>query len=306
MKKINVQLCKQLKKIPEGDFLFEIKYDGYRIIAIIENNKVKLLTRNKKDYTSIFKEISSSLSDFFKNREMILDGEVVAVNKSGKTDFQTLQNHLNTKNGNLTYMIFDLLSLDGIDLRGEKLIERKKILEKILKNAPENLLFSQHILGNGNKIFEESCKNKLEGIIGKKINSPYSGTRNGDWVKIKCEFGQEFVIGGYTKTKKTRGISALLLGYYKNDDLIFVGRVGTGMSEKEMKDLEKQFALIQQNQCPFKNSPKISKNEEVIFLKIKHVAQIKFAEITKDGLLRQASYKGLRTDKNPKEVVLEQ
>jgi bifunctional non-homologous end joining protein LigD len=203
-------------------------------------------------------------------------------------------------------MVFDLLALEGADLRQSRLIDRKDKLEALLKNSPVNIRFSSHARGDGENIFGAACRANLEGIIGKKADSLYSGTRNGDWIKVKCGNEQEFVIGGYTQTeKKTSGISAILLGVYEGNDLVYAGRAGTGFTARTMKELEGKFKSIISAESAFKDVPKPRKNETAIWLKPMLVAQIKFAEWTKDNVLRQASYKGLRNDKNPKEVKRE-
>jgi len=198
--KVDVQLAKLVDTVPEGDdWLFEMKYDGYRIIAIVEGNNVRLMTRNGNDYTSRFGSIASSLLDLAGGRAMVLDGEMAVIDESGKTDFQALQNYIkNPQNQNLTYIIFDLLALDGNDLRGQPLIQRKNALLDLMTDAPKNLYYSRHVAGNGKESFDAACKLGMEGIVGKKAGSVYSGTRNGDWIKLKCDKRQEFVIGGFS------------------------------------------------------------------------------------------------------------
>jgi len=306
---VDVQLAKLVNKIPDSDdWLYELKYDGYRIAAYIESNNARLSTRNGNDYTERFQCVASSLIEWANGRAMVLDGEMTVTDASGKTDFQALQNYMkNPRHQNLTYIIFDLLALDGKDLRGQTLVERKRILESLMKKAPSNLWYSRHVRGNGRESFSAACTMGMEGIVGKKADSVYSGTRNGDWIKLKCDKRQEFVIGGYTLTdKKTRGVSALLLGAYKADDFLYVGRAGTGLSESDTKELQRNFEDIVKINCPFKLEPKPRLNEKVIWLEPEIVTEIKFAEWTKDHLLRQASFKGLRTDKSPKAVMIEQ
>ena len=304
----DAQLAKLAVTIPEGgDWLFELKYDGYRILAFIETNSARLITRNGKDYTERFQDIASALMDWAAGRAMVLDGEMTVTDASGKTDFQELQNYLkNSKRQNLTYIIFDLLALDGKDLRRQSLVQRKEILESLMKDAPKNLWYSRHVIGNGKESFAAACELGMEGIIGKKVDSVYSGTRNGDWVKLKCDRRQEFVIGGYTLSdKRMSGVSSLLLGVYEGDNFIYAGRAGTGIGESEARALEEKFQDICRTISPFKFSPKPRSNEKIIWLEPEIVAEIKFAEWTKDNLLRQASFKGLRTDKNPTDVRIE-
>lgn len=305
---VNVQLAKLVNKVPnEDDWIYEMKYDGYRIVAFIEGNHVRLVTRNGNDYQQRFYDIASSLINWAGGRSMVLDGEMVITDASGKTDFQALQNYIkNGKSEKLTYIVFDLLALDGEDLRKHTVMQRKEILETLMKDAPPNLYYSRYIKGMGKESFTAACKAGMEGIVGKKVDSIYSGTRNGDWIKLKCEKRQEFVIGGYSLSeKKSRGVSSLLLGVYENDQLIYTGRAGTGMSQKEMKVLEEKFSDMKRMNSPFLSPPKPRTKEEITWLEPVLVAEIKFAEWTKENLLRQASFKGLRTDKSSKEVKRE-
>ena len=303
-----VQLAKLVNTVPEGeDWLYELKYDGYRILAYIEGNSVRLITRNDNDYTERFQDIAYSLGDWANGRAMILDGEMVVTDSAGRTDFQALQNCMkNPQVKNLTYIVFDLLALDGTDLRGHRLIDRKETLAAMLQDAPKNLHYSQHVRGNGRENFHVACEAGMEGIIGKKADSIYSPTRNGDWIKLKCEKRQEFVIGGYTLSdKKTSGVSSLLLGIYEGEKLIYAGRAGTGLTERDRKELEKTFKSIKRMEPPFPLAPKPRSNEKITWLEPELVAEIKFAEWTEDNLLRQASFKGLRQDKDPRDIKKE-
>ncbi|SDI26907.1 DNA ligase D [Desulfosporosinus hippei] len=300
-----VQLAQIVHTPPKGeDWLYELKYDGYRILAYIEGNSVRLITRNGHDYTKRFQDVSTSLTEWAVGRAMILDGEMAITDPAGKTDFQALQNYLkNPQAKNLTYIVFDLLALDGTDLRGQRLIDRKERLEGLLQDAPENLHYSRHVRGNGKESFRAACEGDMEGIIGKKADSVYSGGRNGDWIKLKCDKRQEFVIGGYTLSdKKTSGISSLLLGVYARGVLVYAGRAGTGLSESDIKKLEGEFAGLQRGGSPFQFAPKPRSNEKITWLEPELVAEIKFAEWTADHQLRQASFKGLRRDMNPKDI----
>lgn len=303
--KADVQLAKLEKTIPEGDnWLYELKYDGYRIMAFVEANNVRLISRNGNDLSHRFQDVISSLISLARGRAFVLDGEMVVTDKNGKTDFGALQNYLrNPKDKNLVYIIFDLLALDGVDLRSTKLIQRKEMLEKLLKDAPKNLYYSRYVRGMGKECLLAACEADMEGIVGKKADSIYSGTRNGDWIKIKCDKRQEFIIGAYSRSdKRNNGISSLLLGVYEGDDLKYAGRAGTGITEVEMKRLEEKFKYLERAKPAFKEAPKARSDEKIIWLEPVLVAEIKFAEWTHENLLRQASYKGLRIDKDPKAV----
>ena len=172
-----------------------------------------------------------------------------------------------------------------------------------MKNAPGNLHFSPHVRGRGQESFEAACRSNLEGIVGKRADSVYSGTRNGDWIKLKCEKRQEFVIGGYTRTeKKTSGVSSLLLGVYEGEELVYAGRAGTGLSVRGAAELESQFSELQRDASPFAKTPKARANETVFWLEPRLAAEVRFAEWTGENLLRQASFKGLRTDQDSKNI----
>ncbi len=306
--KVDVQLAKLVNTVPEDeDWLYELKYDGYRIIAFVEGNSVRLITRNGNDYMRRFHDVATSLIDLAGGRAVVLDGEMAVTDPSGKTDFQALQNYMkNPKTQNLTYIVFDLLALDGVDLRGYPLIKRKEMLETLMKDAPKNLYYSRYVRGIGKESFAVACDAGMEGIVGKKADSVYSGTRNGDWIKLKCDKRQEFVIGGYTLSdKKTWGISSLLLGIYEGEELVYAGRAGTGLSESDMKTLEKKFENIKRMNPAFKIAPSPKSNEKITWLEPELVAEIKFAEWTKENLLRQASFKGIRTDKDPMDIKKE-
>lgn len=306
--KTNVQLAKLVNRVPEGDeWFYELKYDGYRIVAFVEGSNVRLVTRNGNDYIRRFHDVAASLIDLANGRAMVLDGEIVVTDDFGKTDFQALQNYMkNPKEKSLTYIVFDLLALDGRDTREYPLIKRKTMLETLMKDAPQNLYYSRYVRGHGGESFAAAYESGMEGIVGKKADSIYSGTRNGDWIKLKCDKRQEFVIGGYTLSdKKIWGVSSLLLGVYEGEDLIYTGRAGTGLSESDMKFLEEKFENIKRKDSPFKIPPESKTMEKITWLEPELVAEIKFAEWTKDNLLRQASFKGLRTDKEPRDIKRE-
>jgi len=304
----DVKLARLVNTVPEGDdWLYELKYDGYRTVAYIEGNSVRLLTRNGNDFTGRFREVANSLADWAGARAMVLDGEMVVTDTEGRTDFQALQGYLRNPGGKkLIYVIFDLLALDGADLRERRLTERKEILEALLKDSPDNIQYSAHVKGKGNECFIAACKGNFEGIVGKKADSVYTGTRNGDWIKLKCDKRQEFVVGGYTLSdKKISGVSSLLLGVYEGNGLVYAGRAGTGFTGRVMNELEEKFRMIIRQDSPFKQAPKPRKNEKITWLEPELVAEIKFAGWTDDRQLRQASFKGLRTDKEPREIKRE-
>lgn len=306
--KTEVQLAKLADKVPEGkEWLYEVKYDGYRIIAYVENNAARLVSRNGGDYTNHFKDIAASLVSLASGKAMVLDGEVVIADESGRTDFQALQNYMKNANGKgLTYAVFDILALDGEDLRDKQLIERKSILESVLNADFKNLYYSPYVKNRGLESFTAACKAGMEGIVAKRENSAYVGGRSSDWIKLKCDNRQEFVIGGYTQSdKRTRGVSSIILGIYEGSELIYVGRAGTGFTEREANGLEKKFGEYHRGNSPFANKVDHRKDEKIFWLEPALAAEIKFAEWTEENLLRQASYKGLRTDKDVREIKRE-
>ena len=295
-----VQLASLTKRVPSGkNYIFEIKYDGYRVLSYIEKGKVKLKSRNGKDFTKKFAVIAEDLEKSFKNKSIVLDGEVVVFDKNGRSDFSMLQESAKRGKNNFSYVVFDVLAL-GEDVRAKPLLERKKLLEALSKFFTPNIILSEYVLGNGKECFEVAKKLGLEGIVAKKINSKYSGKRNDDWLKIKCYHRQEFVIGGYSLNDGQ--LASLLLGYYENDNLIYVGKVGTGFSESLKKELERKLSKIKTKTSPFSHC----QEKGAIYVLPKYVAEVQYAEITSAHLLRQASFIAFRTDKEAKEVVLEE
>jgi len=298
----NVQLATLSNNIPLGkDWLFEIKYDGYRIVSYFNNGKIKMLTRNNKDFTAKFPSIVKSLTHL-NCAAFIVDGEIVAFDNNGKSNFSLLQQNLKLNKNNFSYVIFDLLSINGEDLRALPLITRKEKLERLLTKANSNLIYSNHIINKGKECYNFAKEHKLEGIIAKRADSKYSGERNLDWLKIKCSNRQEFIIGGFTISEKNTILSSLLVGFYDNNKLVYVGKVGSGLSEETKLILRKQFASLIVKSNPFFN---YKKDNNVTFLKPKLVAEIQFTELTKDNFLRHPRFIGLRLDKNPKEITLE-
>ncbi len=284
---------------PKGkDWLFEIKFDGYRMMAKKEKGEAKCYSRSGIDYTEKFKPISLAI-DKLDAESFILDGEVVAF-QNGKSDFALLQERLKTQNDDICYVIFDILALNGEDLRENTLEERKNILKRLLAKCDKKLMFSAHVEGEGEKCFEFAKENGLEGIVAKKKNSTYEFSRSESWLKIKCYKRQEFVVCGY-EAKKTE-LGALLLGVFENGKLVFAGKVGTGFSDEVRHELKTKLDKIKAK-CPFEN---FKEGKGVNFVLPKLVAEIQFAERTKSGVLRQASFVGLRSDKKPKDVVWEE
>lgn len=301
----SVQLAKLVDSAPAGDdWLFEVKYDGYRIVAYVEGARARLITRNGLDYSERFPNIAASLARWSKGRALVLDGELVVTDESGRSDFQALQSFLHSPQGkHPAYVAFDLLALDGEDMRGRPLVERKRLLEELLRDAPPDIRFSAHVAGRGEESFRAACKIGLEGVVGKRAESRYRGTRSGDWIKLKCDHRQEFVVGGYTRTEKARaGVSALLLGAYEGGALEYVGRVGSGIAADDASELLKRFEELERPDPSFTNPPRARTGERLVWLEPEVVVEVRFAEWTEDGQLRHPSYQGLRVDKEPRAV----
>lgn len=286
------------------DWLFEIKWDGFRAISEIRGEEVKLYSRNFKSFNERFPIIVEALQKL--NIQAIFDGEIVILTKEGKSDFQALQNYQTEMEERLRYIIFDLLYYDGVDLRTHKLLERKQILKKILADHEDSiLLFGDHILNQGKRLLSEAKKENIEGIIAKKIQSPYQSTRSRDWLKIKTHQRQEAVICGFTSAQGSRQqFGALILGVYEKDKLTYVGRVGGGFNRESLSRVMEHLKPLITQKSPFEVIPKI--NVPVFWVKPKLMCEVSFAEWTKEGYMRQPIFMGLRFDKKSKEVKHEE
>jgi bifunctional non-homologous end joining protein LigD len=296
---------------PEGDgWLHEIKLDGYRVLARVENKKTVLYTRRGNDWTGTFAPIAEAVSDLAADT-MWLDGEVVVMRPDGTSSFQDLQDALSLgRASELSYYIFDIMYLDGSDLRSVELIDRKKILEELLNSSggPKTPLFySDHVRGSGRAFFDKACKFRLEGIMSKAAKSLYASARAKTWLKIKCALRQEFVIGGYTGPGGSRtGFGALLLGVFDSDGrLRFKGRVGTGFNQKMLEEISARLKKLKIKEPPFVDPPSGAGAKGVNWVKPEMVGEVRFSEWTNDGILRQPAFLGLREDKPPGLVVLE-
>ncbi len=283
----------------DDNWLYEIKWDGYRALAAVRKGQVELYSRNDIDLGPRYAEIVEDLGKIA--ADVVLDGEVVVLDSQGRSDFQALQNYGHTHEGQLVYYVFDVLYYQGYDLTKVPLLERKQLLQKLVP-VRSRIVFSDHIVGQGTQFFKLAKDRKLEGIIAKKAQGTYQpGARNGDWLKIKLRLEQEAVICGYTKPEGGReGFGSLLLGMYDGKKLNFIGHVGTGFNDAEIHRLLEKFAKLKAGSSPYAENPKVTNVAQ--WLKPQLVCQIKFSEWTDEGLVRQASYLGLRDDKPAKEV----
>lgn len=294
------QLATRRDEPPGGeDWLHELKYDGYRIQAQIASGDVRLFTRNKKDWTDRYPTIARALATL-KVDDAIIDGELVAVDDDGQSNFGSLQNA--EPDAVLVYYAFDLLRLNGTRILSMPLIERKDRLQTILRGTPHSLRFSDHIEGDGAQVIERACAMKLEGIISKKRQSRYRSGRGLSWIKSKCVGSDEFVIGGYRRSEKPgRPFSSLLLGEYVDGELRYRGRVGTGFDDRALKSLAKTMTPLKRASSPFAKTPRDAR-DRAVWLAPKLVAQIAYMERTAEGRLRHPGFLGLREDKSAKEV----
>jgi bifunctional non-homologous end joining protein LigD len=280
-------------------WLFEVKWDGYRAIAEIKKGQVRLYTRNQKSLNEAYAPIVRSLEKL--EHDAIIDGEIVVLDDGGKSHFQLLQNYLKTRRGALVYYVFDLISLDGKDLRKEPLRRRKQLLQKLVARLP-NVRFSEHVETHGKAFFDSAGKHGLEGILAKNADSPYrEGIRGRDWLKIKTHRRQEAVIGGYTEPRGSRkSLGALVLGVYEGDELVYVGHTGTGFDTRTLADVHARLTPLEQPTSPFTRRPKT--NAPVHWVKPALVCEVRFQEWSDDGLMRMPVFLGLREDKEPKTV----
>lgn len=295
---VEPELCTLVDKAPTGtEWIHEIKFDGYRSFCRKENSKLNILTRSGLDWTKKYHALAKELKKI-KAKSMLLDGEIAWVDEKGKTQFSGLQDALKeNRSEDLVYYVFDLLFLNGKDLRNIPLIERKDLLATLLKSAnSKKIIFSDHQLANGHQVFKSACHLGLEGIISKNANSTYLSGRGSDWQKIKCTHAQEFVIGGFSLQRQSKNIGSLLLGEFdSNQKLNYVGRVGTGFNQKNLPTLLTKMKTLKSQYNPFSTKPSLANS--VQWVQPELVAQVEFGAWTKDHILRHAAFKGLREDK---------
>ncbi len=308
------QLASGAKEPPKGDeWLHELKLDGYRIQAHVSERKggerkATLYSRKGLDWTHRMKEIAREL-EALQVKASVQDGEVVVLDEKGGTSFAELQAAFEEgKRVQMTYFVFDLLHLDGHNLRGLELERRKEILKNLMGEVGDQtaVRYSEHIRGEGGAMFENACRLGAEGVISKLAKGKYVSGRGKDWLKSKCVHQQEFVVGGFTlPADRGSGIGALLLGYYDGGDLIYAGRTGTGFTQASRAHLRKELEKLRARKAAFVDVPREAQRD-AIWVGPKLVAEVNFASWTADGLVRQASFQGIREDKDAKEVVREE
>jgi bifunctional non-homologous end joining protein LigD len=303
------ELATLVDSAPEGQWSYEIKFDGYRIMARIDHDQVQLFTRNGHDWTHKLPQQAAALAALGLESAW-LDGEMVVANEQGVPDFQALQNAFEAgRSGNILYYLFDLPYLNGVDLREVPVEERRAALATVLGSHEQPLLrFSEAFDETPDALLNSACQMQMEGLIGKRLGSPYVSRRSSDWIKLKCKHRQEFVIVGYTDPKGSRSaFGALLLGLHDRDsgELRYAGKVGTGFNESTLKSILAQLKPLQVKKAAVVNPPSGFEVKGVHWLKPKLLAEVAFAEMTQDGSVRHAVFHGLRDDKPAKGITEE-
>lgn len=303
------ELATLVKSPPVGsEWIYETKFDGYRLLARLDQGEVKLMTRNGHDWTEKLPELAQALAALPIESAWI-DGELVALDEHGVSRFQRLQNALReTDKSQLIYYAFDLPFAQGKSRMQESLIQRKVRLKKLLSRSGSSFVqFSPHFEGSGSSLFHQACRRHLEGLIAKRKTSLYQSRRSPDWLKIKCAAEQEFVIGGFTPPAGARQyFGSLLLGYYdEGQHLRYVGRVGTGFNQQSLREIYSKMQGLLQQRPAFYRLPRIPEIKAARWVRPHLVAEVAFTEWTAEGRIRHPSFKGLREDKSPQEVHME-
>jgi bifunctional non-homologous end joining protein LigD len=300
---VSPQLATLVSEPPRsGDWLYEVKHDGYRMLARIAGGRALLFTRTGRDWSAKLPRLAGAL-EALGLHDSWLDGEIVVPGPQGRSSFQALQNAFEEgKDAGIVYYLFDAPFLEGRDLRALPLRERKRRLARLVSSkGGGSVRLSEHLAGTAEDILAEACRLGLEGLIGKEAGAPYVSGRSKSWIKLKCRQRQDFVIGGYTAPGGSRtGFGALLVGVHDAaGKLHYAGKVGTGFDERRLASLSRRMGLLRSARAPFVDPPK---EKKVTWLKPRLVAEVTYAERTAEGLLRQASFMGLREDLPAKSV----
>src|SRR5947207_901339 len=301
-----------------GDWSYELKFDGIRACAIKNGNKVSLISRNGNELRARYPDVADAVKNLPVD-ECVIDGEVVALDEEGRSSFQLLQGlEMEGRKSPICFYVFDLLQISGRNVMGLPLTARKQLLARVCDNVPDPIRYSGEIGGDAQVLLAEVQRRGLGGLIGKLRDSVYEpGRRSGAWIKLKCVNEQEFVIGGFTPPQGARQhFGAVLVGYYKRKKFLFAGKVGTGFNTKSLASLHKKFKSEKRDDCPFADLPSKQDGQwvqgitpsmmrKITWVNPVFVCQVKFAEWTRDGKLRQPVFLGLREDKKPSQVVRE-
>ncbi|MBA2930297.1 DNA ligase D [Pseudomonas sp. CCUG 57209] len=302
------QLATLVDRAPDGEWQYEIKFDGYRMLARIREGEVRLFTRNGHDWTERLPRQVKALHAL-KLKDSWLDGEVVSLNPEGLPDFQSLQNAFDSgRSLDLVYYLFDAPFLDGADQRQAPLEDRRAMLKAALSGSKSKLLrFSEAFTAHHQDILQSACNLALEGVIGKRIGSPYTSARSTDWIKLKCRLRQEFVIVGHTRPQGSRsGFGALLLAVNDDSGLRYAGRVGTGFDQASLEAIYTQLKARARKTSPLHKPLTSAQARGVQWVEPTLVGEVQFAQWTRDGLVRHATFMGLRSDKPAAQIVHEQ
>jgi bifunctional non-homologous end joining protein LigD len=293
------QLPTLVARPPEGgDWLHELKLDGYRLLIRLRGGKAEVYTRGGQNWTDRFRVIVRAIEELPVD-DAVIDGEVVAPDAKGRASFSALQRAIDGDPQRLHFYAFDLLQAHGIDLRALPLRERKNILRRLLPAEPGRIRYNDHVVALGGQVYRHACELEVEGIVSKRADAPYRSGRGRDWLKLKCLGREEFAVGGYI-TRGRNPLASLLLGRFDGDKLIYVGRVGTGFDDDDFKVLCKRLKKLECMDSPFAGSrPPLSAGDRVHWVKPALLVEVKFSEWTADNILRHASFQGIREDKPP-------